>query len=73
MVDISRRDIIKATAAGATLVPLSAASSAAFAEHPNEHRTTRFEQSAIGVQTAYLFFNSDEAAFIDAAGGCAAD
>jgi gluconate 2-dehydrogenase gamma chain len=74
MAEISRRSIIKATGAvGATLLPVPLASTNASAQVHQEHNAPQ-QPPTVGNQTApsqqqttYLFFNADEAAFIEAA------
>jgi gluconate 2-dehydrogenase gamma chain len=72
MAHISRRAIIKATGAvGATILPIAIATDRPSAQAQNEHSQSRAAPSAAAgsqqQQSTYLFFNSDEAAFIDAA------
>jgi gluconate 2-dehydrogenase gamma chain len=65
MADLSRRTVIKATSAvGATLLPFATATEEATAQVHREHDQAR----VVGdLQPAYLFFNAEEAAFIEAA------
>jgi gluconate 2-dehydrogenase gamma chain len=78
MTDISRRNLIKVTGAvGVTMLPLVTEPASAAAEHTHEHnrpepeaaRTAASASSAEAAATppTYLFFNSEEAAFIEAA------
>ena len=76
MVDISRRTLIKATGVvGATILPVGHASTEALAQDQHDHHAaapqadTPPASSAPGQhpQATYLFFNSEEAAFIEAA------
>jgi gluconate 2-dehydrogenase gamma chain len=74
MVDISRRTIIKATGAvGVTMLPAALAPHEASAEAPHEHKalhvsaSDQTEPRASQQRTTYLFFNTEEAAFIEAA------
>jgi len=74
MADISRRTIIKATGAvGATMLPFATASDEASAQAQQAHAATRVSPpaypnaSASHQQTTYVFFNAEEAAFIEAA------
>jgi gluconate 2-dehydrogenase gamma chain len=76
MADISRRTIIKATGAvGATMLPFATATDEALAQPSPEHKPAPSAptDAASGVaggpqqQPPYLFFNVEEAAFIEAA------
>jgi gluconate 2-dehydrogenase gamma chain len=80
MTDISRRSMIKVTGAvGATMLPFATATghAPAEAEHGHEHNELPAPSAASNVsspeaagspqQTTYLFFNTEEAAFIEAA------
>src|SRR5215471_7706598 len=74
MADISRRTIIKATGAvGATMLPFATASDEASAQVPQAQAATGVSPpaypnaSASHQQTTYVFFNAEEAAFIEAA------
>jgi len=70
-VDISRRAIIKGTGAvGATMLPMAVAHGEASAQQHDGRASsspTSVETGAAPQQTTYLFFNTDEAAFIEAA------
>jgi gluconate 2-dehydrogenase gamma chain len=73
MVDLSRRAVIKATGAvGAAMLPVGLASDEALAqEHPHtaaaEPGAAAAPASRAAQPTTYLFFNAEEAAFIEAA------
>jgi gluconate 2-dehydrogenase gamma chain len=74
MADISRRAIIKATGAvGATILPVATVIDRPSAQAQDEHSQSRVAPSAAAnaggqqQQSTYLFFNSDEAAFIEVA------
>src|SRR5215469_6258835 len=74
MADISRRTIIKATGAvGATMLPFATASDEASAQVPQAHAATGVSPPAYPnadashQQTTYVFFNAEEASFIEAA------
>jgi gluconate 2-dehydrogenase gamma chain len=79
MTDISRRSVIKVTGAvGATMLPFATATerASAQAEHGHEHNEPPAPSTASNVsspetgspqQTTYLFFNNEEAAFIESA------
>jgi gluconate 2-dehydrogenase gamma chain len=81
MADISRRSMIKRTGAvGAAMLPFATATerASAAAEHGNDHNqppapsiasnvTTPQTSGSPAQQTTYLFFNTEEAAFIEAA------
>src|SRR5262249_17613314 len=66
MTDLSRRAVIKATGAvGASILPVGLASNEVAAQEPRRPSTAT---DVSGVQpTTYLFFNPEEAAFIEAA------
>jgi gluconate 2-dehydrogenase gamma chain len=70
MADISRRTIIKATGAvGATMLPFASASDEASAQEHSHVREPSTAPADTGSQeqSTYLFFNTEEAAFIEAA------
>jgi gluconate 2-dehydrogenase gamma chain len=76
MVDISRRTLIKSTGAvGATMLPAALAPTKAPAQQHDHHPgsvtqagpSTDSGAPASPAQTTYLFFNNDEAGFIEAA------
>jgi gluconate 2-dehydrogenase gamma chain len=74
MADVSRRELIKASAAiGASMVPTALATDARAAQQDDHAAPVPSNPpAAAGVppqtrETTYLFFNSDEAAFIEAA------
>jgi gluconate 2-dehydrogenase gamma chain len=65
MADLSRRAVVKGTSAvGATLLRFATATEEAAAQVHREHNQVR---AADDVQPTYLFFNVEEAAFIEAA------
>jgi gluconate 2-dehydrogenase gamma chain len=77
MADISRRTLIKATGAvGATMLPAALAPGEAAAQQPDHEHSGSVPHAgpsadsgapAAPARTTYLFFNTDEAAFIEAA------
>jgi gluconate 2-dehydrogenase gamma chain len=81
MIDISRRTLIKGTGAvGAAMLPIAAAPNEASAQQQGGHdaaapppsadphaHAPSTDTHASAPQTTYLFFNADEAAFIEAA------
>src|SRR5712675_2422541 len=70
MTEVSRRTVIKATGAiGAAMLPAGAAIGTTNAKEPEVARpiATRSICAAAAASTTYVFFNSEEAAFIEAA------
>ena len=76
MAEISRRTLIKVSgAAGATILPLAPAPIEALAQEHHDHSMhaqaqiapAAAPQPSPSAQTTYMFFNSEEAAFIEAA------
>jgi gluconate 2-dehydrogenase gamma chain len=70
MTEVSRRTVIKATGAiGAAILPAGAAIGTTNAKEPEVARpiATRSICAAAAASTTYVFFNSEEAAFIEAA------
>lgn len=66
MTDLSRRAVIKATGAvGASILPAGLASNQATAQEPR--RPTAATDASGAQPTTYLFFNPEEASFIEAA------